>query len=280
MPTIAVTGATGTIGRLATALLVSAGHRPRLLAPRPERITGTGLDVARCDYADHGSVRAALEGVDVALFVSGREDADRLAQHRVFVQGAVDAGVQHLVYTSFVGASPTSTFTLGRDHGATEEAVVASGIAHTFLRDSFYAEVFALFADESGVIRGPAGQGRVATVSQHDVAAVAATVLTSPDGHVDTTYDLTGPEALTLTEIARRLSEVTGREHTYVEETLEQARASRAPYRAPDWQLDAWISTYTAIRDGELETVSDDVERLLGRPATRFEDAAAQQYLV
>ncbi|EFQ84499.1 NmrA family protein [Aeromicrobium marinum DSM 15272] len=272
MTTIAVTGATGSIGRLTADLLTGAGLRPRLLAPRPQRLD-TDLPTARCDYADGSSVRAALAGVDVALFVSGREDADRLSQHRTFVDAARDAGVQHLVYTSFVGASPTSGFTLGHDHAATEASIVESGLTATFLRDNFYAEVFGHFADGSGAIRGPAGRGRVAAVSQRDVAAVAAHVLGDPARHADATYDLTGPEALSLDEIAAHLSAVTGRPHRFVDETLDEARASRAGHGAPDWQVDAWISTYTAIRDGELAAVSGDVERLLGRPALTFRDA-------
>ncbi|GAA2072589.1 SDR family oxidoreductase [Aeromicrobium halocynthiae] len=273
MTTIAVTGATGTIGRLTTEGLVRAGHRPRLLAPRPERLAPTDLPTAVCSYADAEGTRAALEGVDVVLFVSGREDADRLDQHRTFAAAAADAGVRHVVYTSFVGASADSTFTLGRDHAATEEAIRETGVAWTMLRDNFYAEVFPLFADAEGVIRGPAGDGRVAAVSQRDVAAVAAHVLADPAPHAGATYDLTGPRALDLTEIAAVLSETTGRPHRYEQETVEEARASRASYGAPDWQVDAWVSTYTAIATGELAEVSGDVERLLGRPATPFVDA-------
>jgi NAD(P)H dehydrogenase (quinone) len=104
---------------------------------------------------------------------------------------------------------------------------------------------------------------------------VAATVLRSPEAHAGASYDLTGPEALALDEVARILTEVTGQAHRYVDETMEEARASRAGYGAPDWLVDAWISTYTAIRDGELEAVSDDVSRLLGRPATTFAEAIA-----
>lgn len=272
MTSIAVTGATGTIGRLTTQGLQQAGHRPRLLAPRPERLE-TDLPRAACSYADADGTRAALEGIDVVLFVSGREDADRLEQHRTFAAAAADAGVRHVVYTSFVGASPTCTFTLGRDHAATEDAIRESGVAWTMLRDNFYTEVFRFFADDEGVIRGPAGDGRVAAISQRDVAAVAAHVLADPDTHAGRTYDLTGPEALSLAEVAAVLGEVTGRPHRYEEETIEQARASRSSYGAPEWQLQAWISTYTAIAAGELADVSGDVERLLGRPATPFADA-------
>jgi uncharacterized protein YbjT (DUF2867 family) len=273
MSTIAVTGATGHVGGTTARLLARAGVPLRLLVRDPGRAPSLpDVDVVQCAYGDRRSVEA-LDGVDVLLMVSAAESADRVGEHRAFVEAAVAAGVGHLVYTSFAGASDASGFLLGRDHAATEEIIRASGLRHTFLRDNFYAEVFPHFADADGVVRGPAGAGRVAAVSRRDVAEVAAVVLADAEGHVGRTYDLTGPEALTLDAIATILTEVTGRPHHYQEETLAEARASRAKYGAPDWLVDAWISTYTAIRDGELEAVSDDVPRLLGRPATAFADA-------
>ena len=273
MTTIAVTGATGTVGGLTARLLVESGHAPRLLVRDPSRAPDLGLEVAASEYADAGAVTAALQGVDVLLMVSAHESDDRVAEHRTFLESAAAAGVGHVVYTSFVGAGDSSGFLLARDHGATEEMLRASGMAWTFLRDSFYAEILPHFADADGVIRGPAGDGRVALVSQRDVAAVAATVLADPVRHKGATYDLTGPEALTLSDVAQRLTAATGRPYSFHDETLDEARASRAHFGAPDWQVDAWISTYTAIRDGELAAVSDDVPRLLARPATRFDDA-------
>ena len=276
---IGVTGATGAVGGATARLLAGAGHPVRLLVRDPSRAPELpGATVATVRYGDPSAVDA-LVGVQTLLMVSAAEAEDRLAQHVAFVEAAVAAGVRSIVYTSFVGASARSGFSLGRDHGATEEAISDSGLDHTFLRDNFYAEVWPHFADGSGAIRGPAGSGRVAAVSRRDVAEVAARVLADEHGgpgrHTGSTYDLTGPEALTLDEIAEVLSRVTGRPHRYEEETVEQARASRASYAAPEWLLQAWISTYTAIRDGELAAVSDDVPRLLGRPATTFADAVA-----
>lgn len=275
MTTIAVTGATGTVGGLTARLLVDAGHPPRLLVRDLSRAPELGLEVAACEYGDADAATSALQGVDVLFMVSAHESDDRVAGHRTFLESATAAGVGHVVYTSFVGAGDTSGFLLARDHGATEDLLRASGMAWTFLRDSFYAEILPHFADDDGVIRGPAGSGRVALVSQRDVAAVAATVLADPARHRGATYDLTGPDALTLAEVGQRLTAVTGRPYSFHDETLDEARASRSHFGAPDWQVDAWISTYTAIRDDELAAVSDDVPRLLGRPATRFEDAVA-----
>ncbi len=125
---------------------------------------------------------------------------------------------------------------------------------------------------QDGVIRGPAGDGRAAVVARDDVAAVAAVVLGDPDAHAGATYDLTGPEALTLAEGAALVTEVTGRPTRYVNETIDEAYASRASYGAPDWEVDAWVSTYTAIAAGEVAAVSDAIPRLTGRPATSLRE--------
>ena len=127
------------------------------------------------------------------------------------------------------------------------------------------------------MIRGPAADGRVAMVAQDDIADVAVAVLRDPAAHAGRTYDLTGPEELTLTEVAAVLTAVTGRAVSYVPETLEEAFASRASYGAPDWQVEAWVSTYTAIAAGELAGVSSAVPDLLGRPATTLEQVLRAQ---
>jgi NAD(P)H dehydrogenase (quinone) len=277
MTEIAVTGSTGVVGGIAARLLVNTGSHVRLLvrdASRAPHLENT--EVFETSYGDP-SAADALAGVSTAFMVSGHESDDRVAQHQAFVDAAKAVGVQHLVYLSFIGASADSTFTLARDHGATEDYIRASGLDYTFVRDNFYAEVLVHFADEDGLIAGPAGNGKVAAVSQRDVGEVVALILRDPSAHVGKTYNLTGPEALTLDDVAVIASRVTGKQFTYKDETIEEARASRAHFGAPDWQVDAWISTYTAIRDGEMETVTDDVHHLLGRESTSLAEALATE---
>jgi len=273
LPRTALTGTTGALGGAVAALLAGHDLPTRLLVRDPARaprLPGAEV-VGFAGYGDHASSLAALDGVETLFMVSGSESADRLAQHLAFVDAAVEAGVQRVVYTSFVGAGPGATFTLARDHGATEDRLRACGEEHglawTFLRDSFYLDVLPLFVGDDAALRGPAGDGRVAAVARADVAACAAAVLRDPLPHAGATYDLTGPEAITLAEAARTIGAHQGREVAYVDETLEEAHASRAEYGVPDWQVEAWVSTYTAIASGELAAVSDDVRRLTGRPA-------------
>jgi NAD(P)H dehydrogenase (quinone) len=269
---LALTGSTGALGGLVAPAL--ADLAPRLVVRDRSRVPDLGLEVRTAEYADRDAAVAALEGVDVLFMVSAAEARDRRDQHRTFVSAAAAAGVRHVVYTSFAGAAPDATFTLGRDHHDAEQAIRESGMTFTFLRDNLYADVLPWFADESGTIRGPAGHGRFAPVARRDVADVAAVVLREPATHADSTYVLTGPEALTLEEVAERAGVVLGRDLRYVEETVEEAYASRrAAYDAEDWQLDAWVSTYTAIADGSWATVTDDVLRVTGHPARTLEQA-------
>jgi NAD(P)H dehydrogenase (quinone) len=269
---LGITGVTGAVGGAVVRRLAGRDERLVLLARRPEAAPDVpGAEVRLADYADSTEVRESLAGIDTLLMVSAAEDVDRRAQHLAFVDAAAAAGVRHVVYTSFQGAAQDCTFTLGRDHWATEEAIRASGMAFTFLRDSFYADFLPLMATD-GVIRGPAGDGRVAAVARDDVAAVGAAVLTDPSAHAGATYDLTGPEALTLAEAAAVITEVTGTPTRYLEETVPEAYASRASYGAPEWQVGAWVSTYTAIARGEVAEVSDAVERLTGHAATSLRE--------
>ncbi len=277
-PSLAITGATGRLGGRIARRIASAGASQRLVVRDPRRAPDLpGATAVPASYAEGDAVRAALEGVATVLMVSASESADRVAQHLAFVDAAAEAGVEHLVYISFFGAAPNSTFTLARDHDATEQHIRASGLGFTFLRDNLYADFVPLLAGEDGVIRGPAGDGRVAAVTQDDIADVATTVLLDPGAHARATYSLTGPEALSMAEIAEILTAHGGRPVSYHAETVPEAYASRASYDAPDWQLDAWVSTYTAIAAGELATVTDDVERLSGHPATSLAIMMAHQ---
>ncbi len=271
--TLAVTGSTGALGGAVARLL--ADLAPRLVVRDASRAPDVpGGEVVVASYGDAEAAVRALAGVEVLFMVSGAEARDRRDQHRTFISAAARAGVSHLVYTSFSGAAPDATFTLGRDHHDAEQAIAETGMTATVLRDNFYAEMLPLFADDDGVIRGPAGAGRVALVSRLDVADVAATVLRSPAEHRDAVYELTGPEALTLDEAARRAGAVVGRHLTYEKQTVDEAYASRrAAFDVPDWQLDAWVSTYTAIADGSVARVTDDVRRVTGRPARTLEQA-------
>jgi uncharacterized protein YbjT (DUF2867 family) len=280
LPDLAVTGSTGGLGGMVARQLADAGTAQRLLvrdAGRAPELEGAVPLVF--SYADSALAGQVLEGAKVLFMVSAAEAEDRLEQHYSFIDAAAGAGVQHVVYTSFYGAAPDATFTLARDHYATEARIRASGMDFTVLRDNFYLDFLPLLAGEDGVIRGPAGDGLVSAVSREDVARSAATILRDPALHVGTTYNLTGPEEISLGTAAEVLTAHTGRTVTYHPETVEEAYASRASYGAPPWQVDAWVSTYTAIAAGELAGLSPDVRALTGRDPLSLAEFLAQPQL-
>lgn len=263
---IGVTGATGLVGGRVARLLAADGIPQRLVVRDPSRAQELpGAETAQASYGDHHALLNALDGVETLLLVSAAESADRVALHTATIDAAVAAGVRRIVYTSFLNAAPCATFTLARDHWHTEEHLRASGIGFTFLRDSLYLDFLPAMVGEDDVIRGPAGDGRVGAVARADVADAAARVLTS-DGHEGRTYDLTGPEALTMTEVAALLTEAWGRPISYHAETLDEAYRSRERYGAPSWEVAGWVTSYAQIASGEVATVTDDVALLTGHP--------------
>ncbi|NKG19447.1 SDR family oxidoreductase [Paeniglutamicibacter terrestris] len=271
-PALAVTGSTGELGGQVARLLSAAGVKQRLLARTPRKAPPLdGATILAAAYENSSATRTALTGAQTVFMVSASESRERLDQHCDFVDAAVAAGVHHLIYVSFVAAAQDAVFTLARDHYATEEYIRASGLGYTFLRDNFYADFMSDTVGADGVIRGPAGDGRAALVARADVARTAAVILQNPRAHLGATYDLTGPEALNFTQIAQILSAVGQRQVSFQDETIEEAYASRAEYGAPKWQVDAWVSTYSAIAAGAMENVSGDIERITGIPPLSLE---------
>lgn len=270
---IAVTGSTGAVGCLVAKNLAALGVAQRLLVRDTSRAPQLPQSTAWAfDYADHAASLKALDGIDTLFMVSAPESDHRMQLHTSFIDAAVAAGVQHIVYTSFSCAAPDAEFTLAREHHATEEYLRASGLGFTFLRDSFYLDFLPHLVGEDGVIRGPAQTGHFAPVARADVARTAATVLSSAREHTGATYDLTGPQSLNMNDVATILSEVREERIKFHNESIEEAYASRAGYGAPRWQLDAWVSTYTAIASNIMAKVSDHIEIITNKAPMSFED--------
>jgi NAD(P)H dehydrogenase (quinone) len=273
--TIAVTGATGALGSRVAARLAARRVKQLLVVRDLARVPAiAGIEAVEMGprgYRDQTALTEALGGCSTLFLVSGREEEARVVAHAHAVRAAVDAGVERIVYTSFLGADPDASFTFAHDHYATEQLIRESGVAWTFLRNSLYLDFVPLMVGEDGVIRGPAGEGRVACVARDDVADVAAEVLAAAAGgaseHDGQTYDVTGPEAHTISWAAEQLSAATGREVKFRNEGVQAAYESRAHLDAPDYLVDGWVTSYVAIGTGELDVVSDTVPRIAGHPA-------------
>jgi uncharacterized protein YbjT (DUF2867 family) len=228
-----------------------------------------GVEVTEASYRDTDGMRRALTGAQTLFLVSAEESPDCLQEHVAAVDAAVDAGVERIVYVSVLSAAANATFKFARDGFHTEEHALATGVPCTFLRPSLYFDLLPDLSSADGVIENGSGDGRVACVSHDDVADLAVVVLTE-DSHDGRTYDVTGPVAQSMAEIAQDLALATGRPISYRPRTAEEDRASLSGSGAADWQIEAAVSRFAAIAAGEMDVVSDTVARLTGHDAQTF----------
>ena len=296
---LAITGATGKLGSKVTSRLANLGRSQRLIVRDPGRAPQLpGAEVAQISsFGDRAAMKRALAGVRKLFLVSARDRMgvnqaaamaglpppryDRAQQQIAAVDAAMEAGVQHIVYLSFLNAAEDATFILARDHFHTEEHIRKLGMPFTFLRVSLYTDNVPLRVSDDGVIRAPAGEGRVAWVTRDDIADVIVAVLTG-SGHERRAYDVTGPEALTMAETAASLSSVTGREITYRAQNSREARTEHTTtgmdkFEAErrtltgrgldEYEVEVWVTHYLQIAAGELAAVSNIVPELTGHRA-------------
>ena len=259
-----ITGASGRIARRTAELLASNGRTLRLMTRTPKRVPRVPrAEVVYGDFAEPASLDLAFADVTTALVVSGSaEPGKRALLHKNVFEAAARAHVQHLVYLSLQGSSPESKYPYSRDHALSEQYLAATGLPFTVLRNAFYMDMFLDMFDASGVIRGPAKQGRAAFVSREDCARTAAAVLNASPGG---THDVTGPQALSLVDVARSFSAIVGRELHYEDETVEAGREWRSKLGEPAWRVELALGWHEAIAAGELERTSDTVLRFTGR---------------
>lgn len=262
---ILITGASGRVGRRTAELLADKGHSLRLMVRDPNRAQELSIgQVVQGDYAEPATLDPAFAEVDSAFIISGyAKPGERALLHKNAIDAATRTHVKHLVYLSFQGASPESKFPMSQDHYQSEQFLKESGISFTVLRDNFYLDLIPEMFDSEGVMRGSASDGAAAWVAREDVAQVAAAVLSRPNDF-RAVYDVTGSEALTMTETAKRLSALVGRELRYENESVEEGRKWRSTFGAPDWEVDTWLGSYEAIAAGELEQTSDTVLQITG----------------
>ena len=277
--TIAVTGATGHLGRLTVEALLRRGV-PASDVVATGRSTGRlqdladrGVTVRPADYDDAASLEAALEGVDQLVLVSGNELGRRERQHGSVLTAATAAGVGFVAYTSIPKAD-TSSLLLAQEHRATERLVVASGLPYALLRNSWYVENYTgqlpVYLEHG--IAGAAGDGQVSAAVRADYAEAAAAVVTAPDEHAGRTYEL-GGAPFTMQELAEVVSRATGRTITYTDLPLEAYTQVLVGAGLPEPVAAVYADGDRGVAEGELLVDSGDLERLLGRPATSLEEA-------
>jgi NAD(P)H dehydrogenase (quinone) len=279
---IAITGATGKLGQLVIEALLSRGvpgAQIIAVARRPEalsELSARGVDVREGDYNRPEALTAALAGADRVLLISSNDLGQRVAQHLAVIDAAKAAGAARIVYTSLLRAD-TSAMILAGEHKPSEDAIRASGLAFTILRNGWYIENYTdnlANALAHGALIGSAGDGRIAAATREDFARAAAAVLTT-DGHAGKTYELNGDAAFTMRDLAEAVSAWAGRPIAYIDMPQSDYQGALAGAGVPAGFAAILADADTAIRAGALEAVGDDLRRLLGAPTTTLQAALA-----
>lgn len=267
MSTIAVTGATGQLGRLAIAALKARGANPVALVRSPERAAGLGVEARAFDYTTADP--AALQGVDTLVLISSNDFDDRAGQHRKVIAAAMAAGVGRIVYTSILKGE-ASPMILAADHIATEAALRDSGLSVTILRNGWYSENYtgALGAAiQHGAIIGAAGEGCVSSAARKDYAEAIAVVALEAT-HAGKTYELAGDTAHSGAELAATVAKATGKPVAYVSMPAADYAAALVGFGLPEGFAGVLADSDTQAGQGALFDDSRTLSRLIGRPTT------------
>ncbi len=276
--TLAVSGASGQLGRRVIELLLqaNAGHTVALTRS-PEKLAdlaAKGVDVRRADFDDTESLTKALVGVDRFLIIS-TDSLDRRAEHQVSaVETAAKAGVKHILYTSVIRADLGLPPAIAPSHYATEQALIQSQLGWTVLRNSLYTDMFLQslpYAIATGQLMAATAQAGVGYVTREDCARAAAAALASTDVSRKT-LEITGPAIITGADLAKALSEVVDKPIEFVPITLEQKKAGLVASGLPEFVAEMVASFDDAVAQGVLAVQSNAVAELTGKPAQSVKD--------
>ncbi|MEY4305944.1 MAG: hypothetical protein RIT52_2119 [Pseudomonadota bacterium] len=265
--TIAVTGATGQLGRLAIAALKTRGAAPIALARSPEKAADLGVEVRGFDYFAPDT--AALQGVETLVLISSNDFNDRAGQHKAVIAAAKAAGVGHVIYTSILKGEK-SPMILVAAHAETEEALKSSGLPHTILRNGWYTENYTDSLGAAlahGAMAGAVGEGLVSTASRADFAEAIA-VVAQDKTHQGKVYELAGDEAYRLADMAAEVSRQSGKTIGYASLPEADYAAMLVGFGLPEGFAKALADSDVQASKGALFDDSRTLSRLIGRPTT------------
>ena len=278
MSNILVTGATGHLGKAVTESLLKKTDAANISilvrdAEKAADFKAQGVNVKIGDYNDYASLIAAFKGIDKVYMVSGNDLVNRIAQQDNVVKAAKEAGVKHVVYTSYqrkneADSSPIAF--VGNGHLNTEHKLKESGLTYTILQHGIYADMIPIFAGEhlldNKTIYLPAGDGKTTYVVRTDFADAGANVLLDESGKYDNkSIELGGAKGLNWSDIAKLISEITGVEIAYVSPSNEEFTETLTKAHVPTEYIGLFTAFSNAAKEGEFENVTNNLENILGR---------------
>jgi uncharacterized protein YbjT (DUF2867 family) len=272
---ILITGASGNVGQEVLGQISKTGRpiRAAFQSAAKAAMAPEGVETVILDYNKPKTVRAALHSVE-RVFLVGPVTPDLPELERKATDEIKRSGVRQIVKLSAMGGQAA---TFSRQHGESENYIKASGISYTFLRPNGFMQNMVNYNGAAirsqNAFYGTQEDGKVSHIDIRDIAAVAVRVLTE-EGHMGKIYTLTGPEALTNSRIAEILSSALGREIQYVELPPQQMKQALLAAGMPGWNVDALLDLNAFYRSGGAIAVTGDVEQILGRKPTTFEQFA------
>lgn len=280
---ILITGANGNLGSATIDFLLKENPSADVAGlvrseEKGSTVKEKGAEIRIGDYQNYSSVQSAVQDVDTLLLVSSSTLQNRVQQHKNVVNAAKEAGVQQLFYTSIVQADKKLS-PLAPDHGDTEEIIKASGIPYTIFRNTFYMEFLPMYwgeAVETGEWNFPGNDQELNFALRSEMAEALAGALSNPTAHKNKTYEITSAKAYTLTEIAKILSNATGREITYNDLSVKEFRKRLQQANVPDDIVNLNVAVAETFVNGGLSYTDDALESLLGRQPTDTKDFIQQ----
>ncbi|RNI21786.1 SDR family oxidoreductase [Rufibacter latericius] len=279
MKKIAITGATGQLGRLVVEKLKEKGATDNVVAlvRSTQKAADLGVEARHADYDQPETLSPALQGIDTLLLISGSDVGKRAKQHQNVIDAAKNAGVKWIVYTSLLHAD-TSTLTLAEEHLATEAALENSGIPYTLLRNGWYTENYTGSipgALAGGAFIGSAGEGKISSAARADYAEAAAIVLTT-EGHEGKVYELAGDAAYTLSDLAAEISRQTGKEIPFKNLPGADYAAALTSFGLPEDLAQAIAGWDVSASQGDLFDETHQLSALIGHPTTPMSVTVAE----
>lgn len=274
---IAVTGATGQLGRIVIDALLKKVPAAEIVAAvrtpaKAADLAALGVIVRQADYGQPETLQAAFAGVDKLLLISGSEVGQREAQHKAVIDAAKAAGVSFIAYTSLLHAD-TSPLGLGVEHRATEALLKAAGIPFALLRNGWYTENYAASIPPAlahHAFIGAAGEGRIASAARQDYAEAAAEVITRDD-QAGKVYELSGDDSYTLAQFAAEIAAQSGEKVDYVNLSQADFAAALKGAGLPEGLAEMLADSDAGAEKGGLFDDSRQLSKLIGRPTTSWQ---------
>jgi NAD(P)H dehydrogenase (quinone) len=286
---ILITGATGNFGKATIDFLlkknIPAGNIAALVrdTSKAEDLKNRGINIRVGDYDNYAGLVDAFNGIDKLLMISSNDLVKRGKQHENVVKAAKEAGVIHIIFTSFERNNETETspiFMLATTYIETEKLIKSSGITYTIMRNSLYAEVLPMFMGEKVLETGiflPAGDGKTAFTTRLNMAEAAANILTS-DGHNNKEYVIANESNYSFNDVTSLLSEISGKQINYISPEKEVFKDSLSKAGVP-MELVTMVAAFCeAIKQGEFSNTGNDLGKLLGRKPTTLKEYLQSVY--